>query len=116
MILKNDYRLRVFNGEIYTVQTRRPQGELDLQVKDAAGRSIVLRNVTVEGIDVDFEMRRYEDDWCPISLAYATTTHKFIGSEENDVLFIDEYDGNERANFVYTALTRAAKRILVVRT
>ena len=113
MILKNDHRLRVFNGEIYAVQTRRPLGE-DLQIQDATGRSVVLRNVTVEGIDADFETRRYEDDWTPVCLAYATTVHKFIGSEDQEVLFVDEYVGNERQNFVYTALTRAAKRILIV--
>ena len=116
MMLRNDYARRVFNGEIYRVATRRPQGEPDLQVEDAAGRSIVLRNVTVEGIDPEFDTRRYEDDWCPLSLAYACTTHKFIGSEDADILLVDEYVGNERQHWLYTAITRAAKRILIVRT
>lgn len=113
MVLRNDHALRVFNGEIYTVQTKRPPGE-DMQVIDQRGRSVVLRNVTCEGIDPSFDERRYEDDWMPVCLAYATTTHKFIGSEDNDVLIIDEYVGNERDAWVYTSLTRAAKRALVV--
>ena len=114
MVLRNDHALRVFNGEIYSVQTRRPQGE-DLQVIDGGGRSVVLRNVTVEGIDPEFDERKNEDGWTPVCLAYATTVHKFIGSEEDDVMLIDEYGGNEWQEWVYTGITRAAKRILVVR-
>lgn len=114
MVLKNDYALRVFNGEIYFVEVARTPGE-DLQVRDARGRSVILRNVTCEQIDPEFGKRRYEDGWLPVCLAYATTVHKYIGSEDNDVLVFDEYVGADRDSWVYTSLTRAVKRIMVVR-
>ena len=76
----------------------------------------MLPNVTVEGFDPDFDNRRDDDDWMPVCLGYAATVHKFIGSEDDEVLFIDEYDrADQRREFVYTAITRAAKRIVVVR-
>lgn len=113
MVLRNDHSLRVFNGEIYTVCVKRPPGE-DIQVMALDGRKVILQNVTCEDIDEEFEQHRNEDSWAPICLAYATTVHKFIGSEDNEILLVDEYVGSERQNWVYTGITRAAKRVLVV--
>lgn len=114
MVLRNDHKLRVYNGEIYKVVVDRAPGD-DLQVLAQDGRKIVLRNVTCEGIDPEFDLNRNEDDYSPVCLAYATTVHKFIGSEDDDILLIDEYTGNERAEFIYTGITRAAKRIMIVK-
>ena len=114
MLLRNDHAKKVYNGEIYKVVCKRPPGE-DLLVEAQDGRQIYLQNVTCEGIDAGFDERRDRDDWVPVALAYATTVHKFIGSEENDVLLLDEYNTErERREWVYTGITRAARRILVV--
>jgi exodeoxyribonuclease V len=114
MVLRNDHRLQIFNGEVYAVATRRKPGE-DLQIVDDTGRTILLNTVTCEGVDPEFGERRNEDDWCPVALAYATTVHKSQGSEWDDVLLIDEYDrSDQRREWLYTGLTRAAKRVLVV--
>lgn len=116
MVLRNDYAQKVFNGEIYKVTMARSEGG-DLQVSTLDdSREMVLYNVACEGIDANFDEARNDRDWMPVALAYSTTVHKFIGSEEIDVMVVDEYEGLEKLEWQYTAFTRAKKRVLVVRT
>ena len=50
------------------------------------------------------------------AFGYAMTVHKSQGSEWPYVLLVDEYRRPEqRREWVYTAITRASERILVVR-
>ena len=114
MTLRNDRSLGVYNGTVCVVDRDREPGD-DLVVVDDSGRRVNILNTSCEMIDTDFEQRRYDQDFMPVTLAYACTTHKAQGSGWRDVLFIDEYPADDqRTAFVYTALTRAAERILVV--
>jgi len=45
---------------------------------------------------------------------YAMTVHKSQGSQWDNVLLFDEWNGSDRRNWLYTAITRAAQRIDVV--
>lgn len=47
--------------------------------------------------------------------AYALTVHKAQGSEWAKVLVIDEYRGDERAAWLYTAVTRASQAVRICR-
>ena len=49
---------------------------------------------------------------------YAITTHKSQGSEWDKVLVIEEkfpYDKEEHARWLYTAVTRASSRLVLIR-
>lgn len=50
--------------------------------------------------------------------AYAITTHKAQGSEWNKVLVIEErfpFDEEEHARWLYTAITRAKEKLVLIR-
>jgi exodeoxyribonuclease V len=115
MCLKNDYALRIFNGETYPLaRDRAPGDDLTLEVD---GRIISALNAVVEDVDGDFNELRHEDTHSPFALAYAATVHKAQGSEWDHVLIVDEFRGaeDERRSFLYTGITRAAKRVTMVR-
>ncbi len=115
MVLRNDHRAGVYNGAIYSVAMDREPGE-DLTIMEYGGRLVTLFNTTCEMIDPEFETHKNEDEWSPVTLAYATTCHKFQGSEADNVLVIDEYNKDyQRIEWLYTVLTRAAKRVLVIK-
>jgi exodeoxyribonuclease-5 len=44
---------------------------------------------------------------------WALTVHRSQGSEWDKVLLLDEFKGKERSKWLYTAITRAAKSIIV---
>ena len=50
--------------------------------------------------------------------AYAITTHKAQGGEWNKVLVLEEpfpYDKVEHARWMYTAITRAADKVVIIK-
>lgn len=50
--------------------------------------------------------------------AYAITTHKAQGSEWSNVVILEEkfpFDKKEHARWLYTACTRASKKLVLVR-
>ena len=52
----------------------------------------------------------------PFEYAYCITCHKSQGSEYNKVLVLEEYlKGNEHKRWLYTACTRAAQKLVIVR-
>jgi exodeoxyribonuclease-5 len=118
MILRNDHARGVFNGETYPLARGWEPGD-DLAIV-AGDRTIELMNPAVEGYDVagmSFEEARHDESYTPVALAYAVTVHKAQGSEWSHVLVVDEFRGaeDERRGYLYTGVTRAAKRAVVVR-
>jgi len=110
MCLRNDYARGIFNGEIYRVAKERAPGTT-LWLEGGS----VIPKAKVERFDGDFD--KEDDETTPFALAYASTCHKFQGSEEERVLVFDEMgsDRQERARWLYTAVTRARSHVTVVR-
>lgn len=46
---------------------------------------------------------------------YALTVHKFQGSQSPNVVLLDEWNGNNRREWLYTGITRAQEKITVVK-
>ena len=66
-----------------------------------------------EGETLPFMMRRESDEF---DYGYALTVHKAQGSQWDDVILFDESGAfrEHRDRWLYTGLTRAARRITVV--
>jgi exodeoxyribonuclease-5 len=120
--LRNDKTKGLLNGGTWTVKTLRPplNGLVRLDVvSDDDGRR---RPVEVSVLKAFFEgsedalslLERRESD--EFTYGYALTVHKAQGSQWDDVVLFDEsYAFREhRTRWLYTGLTRAAERILVV--
>jgi exodeoxyribonuclease V alpha subunit len=97
---KNNYQTLCFNGETGEIVDIGPQ-LLTLRMDDAQGERLV----------------EYErDDWWQLQLAYAITSHRAQGSEWDNVVVVvsqSHYMMLQR-NLLYTALTRARKRAVIV--
>lgn len=116
MCLRNDHRRQIWNGVIYTVHSDWVQGEPLVLREELTDRVVVVDQPTVEDFSPEFLNERNDGDFSPFALAYCVTCHKYQGSESPSVLFIDEHPRNEMWKFfAYTAITRAAERIIVVR-
>jgi exodeoxyribonuclease V len=111
MCLKNDHRIGVYNGAVYTVIEHLGKA---LVVGDGT-RSVAIDPATIEGFDPRFDEDRYDDDHIPFALAYASTVHKSQGSEYNSVLIFDECTSTDRRALTYTGITRAVDRCTMVR-
>ncbi len=101
MITKNDYTLRLFNGDIGIV-AKRPDGVLEAWFSQTSGNAQTMRNIPVT--------RLPENE--PV---FAMTVHKSQGSEFEHVLLIlpDEDAPVLTRELVYTGITRARKSLTV---
>lgn len=118
--LKNDKRKGLLNGGLWSVD----------EVVGLTGKSVSLR-VSPEGDggsvrvrvplpfflgtedSLDWKTRRYADQF---GFGYALTVHKSQGSQWDNVVLFDEsvYFREHRARHLYTGITRAASKIMVV--
>ena len=57
---------------------------------------------------------RWPWDVTPFGLAYAITVHKAQGSEWPRVTILDEFTGEDRRRWLYTAITRASREVRIV--
>jgi exodeoxyribonuclease-5 len=105
MCLENQANGHVMNGEIFTVRSWDKQHGLQL-----AGTSQVIERAWFEWLRPDQRPPRWA---VPFALAYAITVHKAQGSEWPRVLILDEFDGTDRARWLYTAITRATAAICI---
>jgi exodeoxyribonuclease-5 len=110
LCLKNAYGL--FNGGIYTLARNvKPTDAgiwlmIDGDEIEITSAAFVKKGKAIDDYDEDFDTAF---DW-----GYVVTCHKSQGSEWPKVVVIDEYRrSNDRAQWLYTALTRAADRIIV---
>ena len=120
--LRNDKKKGLLNGSVWTVaRLREPlKGHIRLEVTpDEAPnakpvRVRVLRDF-FEGVeDIPYQLRRDSDEF---DYGYALTVHKAQGSQWDDVVLFDESWAfrEHRDRWLYTAVTRAARRLTVVR-
>ena len=94
----NNYELEVFNGEIGIIY------------------SITATDIFIRFIHKD--VRLSLDEVHTIMPAYAITVHKSQGSEYGTVIipFIPMYGGMLQRNLLYTAVTRAKKKVIIIGT
>jgi exodeoxyribonuclease-5 len=119
--LRNDKTKGLLNGGLFTVKIARGEKggnvELDVSPEDEAKRSVRVSvpREFFEGREeeLSFATRRKSDEF---DYGYVLTVHKSQGSQWDDVVLFDEsYAFREhRARWLYTGLTRAAKRLTVV--
>ncbi len=97
MQTKNNYELNVFNGEVGTVYS-------------------VDKHELVVKFDSDAVVTYTHEHARALQLAYASTIHKFQGSEIDDVIVVchsSQHNMLTRQLF-YTAITRAKRRVFLV--
>ncbi len=100
--LRNDYQRGALNGEVGRISRLSAQGR---------GLSVVFPDATGER-EVDYET----DELRQLQLGYATTVHKAQGSEYRGVVLVlsPQHWMLLQRNLLYTAVTRARERIVVV--
>jgi ATP-dependent exoDNAse (exonuclease V) alpha subunit len=120
--LRNNRRKGLFNGSLWVVKerpsTRRQILGMRLRPEDSPGERTVKVSVRPEcfsgGIEqVEWEKRKRYDEF---DYGYVLTVHKAQGSQWDDVVLFDESFAfpDSRARWLYTGVTRAAKRLTVV--
>jgi len=101
MITRNDYTRELFNGDVGLVMGQ-ADGLYQVYFKRAGG----IMAFPASGLT----------DW---DLAFAMTVHKSQGSEFDDTLLVLPEDPNHRLltrEILYTAATRASRRLIVYGT
>lgn len=124
--LQNNHRLGLLNGGLWGVEAdSREAGHLKIEalVKslDVDGQRLLAEIWSHDFLGLEEDLlklpwaRRAER--ARFAYGYALTVHKFQGSEADDVLVIDESSTfrESAAQWLYTACTRAAKRLVLVR-
>jgi exodeoxyribonuclease V len=121
--LRNDRAKGLINGGLWRVEAMRAMRKefvrMTLKPEDETGRSnakvAVLKQFFEDGEqNIPYAQRRESDEF---DFGYALTVHKAQGSQWDDVMLFDESYafGEYRNRWLYTGLTRAAKRITIVR-
>lgn len=113
MCLKNNAEHGVWNGATYQLLRDFKDGDSSILI-DVCGFETLIPLVKFEG------MRDALPSWeranTSFAYSYCATVHKAQGSEWPHVMLIDEYSLSEnRKEWTYTALTRAAERCTVIR-
>jgi exodeoxyribonuclease-5 len=120
--LRNNKKKGLFNGGLWSVKqaptTRRAILGMYVQSEDGTGGRGVKVSVRPEcfsgGIeDLDWTLRKPYDEF---DYGYVLTVHKAQGSQWDDVVLFDESFAfqESRQRWLYTGITRAAKRLTVV--
>jgi exodeoxyribonuclease-5 len=119
--LRNDKTKGLLNGGLWTVKTLRGEKEgrisLDVRPEDEPRPTVKVEvpREFFEGREdeLSFATRRKADEF---DYGYVLTVHKAQGSQWDDVVLFDESFAfrEHRARWLYTGLTRAAKKLTVV--
>ncbi len=120
--LRNNRTKALFNGGLWRVKSRTPSKSKILTMRlspdEEFGAKVTKVSVRQDcfsgGIeDIPWEQRRPYDEF---DYGYVLTVHKSQGSQWNDVVLFDESFAfqDSRARWLYTGITRAAKRLTVV--
>ncbi|MGH6769569.1 MAG: ATP-dependent DNA helicase [Xanthobacteraceae bacterium] len=120
--LRNNRRKGLFNGGLWTIKERpRPRRQIlrmHLTPDDGVGNHVVKVSVRPECFDgtiekLEWPQRKKYDEF---DFGYVLTVHKAQGSQWDDVVLFDESFAfpDSRDRWLYTGVTRAAKRLTVV--
>lgn len=104
MVIKNDYKLGVFNGDVGKI------ARIDRKAKEV---EIKIFGETPLYVKVEFK-----NVPSLIRLAYACTVHKAQGLEYECIVMplVDSFKHQLQRNLLYTAVTRAKQRVFLVGT
>lgn len=123
--LRNERRAGLFNGSMWRVRDAAVRAEdmvcdLDLSGEDLPGVRLQVKSWTHHFLSRGAEL----EDKGPVRMArqefdfgYAITCHKAQGSQWPDVVLFDEsgvFRDDEARRWLYTGVTRAASKLLVV--
>lgn len=103
MVIKNDYHLGVFNGDLGLVKEVQATGERGIWVDIEGNDEPVFFSDDNEGAD-------------KLTLAYSSTVHKAQGSEAPQVIMVltrGHYMMLQR-NLFYTGITRAKQKLTII--
>lgn len=118
--LRNNTDMGLLNGTLWTVVRYAEEwgDQVKLALKNEEGRFIETRawSAHLKGgeFDMGFRQRKQADEF---DYGYALTVHKSQGSQWDSVLLVDESKAfeDDADKWLYTGITRAAKRVTVVR-
>ncbi len=121
--LRNDRAKGLINGGLWRVEAlggvKKDFVKMTLRSEDEGARAsvkVAVLKAFFEGTEGElaYPLRRESDEF---DFGYALTVHKAQGSQWDDVMLFDESFAfrEHRARWLYTGLTRAAKRLTVVR-
>jgi exodeoxyribonuclease-5 len=124
--LKNDHELGLLNGMILNTVTnaRKMANDIVLTVQEPEEKEEWEISAITEQFEryknanyVDHRSFWERKEMAELDYAYALTVHKAQGSQWDNVLLLDDGFGwrnlNERRQWLYTAITRAAKTIKI---
>ena len=119
--LRNNRRKGLFNGGLWVVKQRSAARANTLGFRlapdEGVGRGVkvtVRRECFTGGIEeLDWTQRKRYDEF---DYGYVLTVHKAQGSQWDDVVLFDESFAfpDSRARWLYTGITRAARRLTIV--
>jgi exodeoxyribonuclease-5 len=120
--LRNNRKKALFNGGLWRVKSRSPIKSKIITMRvvpdeEFGGRltKVSVRNECFAGgiEDISWDQRKPYDEF---DYGYVLTVHKSQGSQWDDVVLFDESFAfqDSRARWLYTGITRAAKRLSVV--
>ena len=117
--LRNDFRRGFLNGSLWIVERvikASDDGPIVLRVVSEEGGAAAVTATTHAGF---FNGRPIPDprEYVNFDFGYALTVHKAQGSQWDDVVLHGEqnYLGADARRWLYTGLTRAAKRIIAIK-
>lgn len=120
--LRNNKEQGLLNGSMWTVVEvgERPDDELYFDIKLQSLDDPSLLEVDTRAHKKIFLGQEFEDyhergKADEFDFGHCITTHKAQGSEWENVIYIDEWPGSDRKKHQYTGVTRASKKITVVR-
>ena len=113
----NDRRNGIMNGELYTVQdsfTIRGGSVTVMTLLDPFGNEIPEVAAWSEGLEGRTKTQYLDDEYGRFWYGYAVTVHQSQGSEWDKVILCDDWGASDRDRWLYTGVTRAAKRLEVI--
>lgn len=113
MCRKNYKPAGIYRGAIYELVEPFIEGDTQIVVK-VEGETTTVHRVAFEGIHSSIHPDDLNTSFC---FGYACTVHSAAGSEWDDVVVFDDVPrwNDDRNRWLYTGITRAADRILMVR-
>lgn len=121
--LRNNHREGILNGQTWFVEDvlmsdRKRFLKLTLRGEEGEIVTTLVHRRCFEGESGERELDGLADilrrEANEFDFGYAITVHKAQGSQWDNILLVDEWHKEERPRWLYTGVTRAAKRLTIV--